>query len=206
MAKIGNAPDGERTVIDGTEKIPLGNNADTSSYWSLISTIKTYMQSFFVRLTGNENIAGNKTFTGYTSFHIPADSDVVGSSVYVQLDGNDYGIDIEQFYNNSANGNRNPLYIYRDREGNGNLTAPMIFGEQYNNSSDSSPISGDFMLFSNDLGDAFNVDENGSVNIALGQTYKVNGSPHTHSAVSGSFTTVDLKTVTVVNGIITSIV
>ena len=39
---IGNAPSGEKTVLDGTEKLPI-----SGSQYSLISSIKTYIQGIF---------------------------------------------------------------------------------------------------------------------------------------------------------------
>jgi hypothetical protein len=54
--KIGNAPDGERSTINGSEKLPLGSTDNVSSWWAYISSIAEYLRTLTQTLT-------NKTLT-----------------------------------------------------------------------------------------------------------------------------------------------
>lgn len=180
MPKITDAPNGENTSPVGTESLSL-----TGSKYSTLNTIKTWLTSFFVGKTGNETVAGNKTFTGFNTFNPSSDSDT-GSIIYGQSDDKDnYGFDIEHFMVNTNLTNPS-VYAYRDTSGIANITGPMFKGEQLDNTSDSGTVTGDFVNLVNNTGLAFSINKDGKVNIALGQTYDINGTPHTHT-ISQSF-------------------
>lgn len=82
------------TIVDA-DKIAIfdsaASDAPKHSLFSLIkSTLKTYFDGFYVDLTGNQTIAGNKTFSGTTEaagINLTADSTLTGTLTSNTLDG-----------------------------------------------------------------------------------------------------------------------
>ncbi len=86
MAKIENAPDGEKTSSDGTEKLPVDNNK-----WMLVSRIAAYIRTLAQTLTNKTIDLTSNTLTGTKAQFNTAASDgdfafidyVEGSSVSI---------------------------------------------------------------------------------------------------------------------------
>jgi hypothetical protein len=70
MPRIGNAPGGEKTSLDGTEKIAI-----SGSQWALISRIAEYIRTLTQTLTGKTVNLGSNTLTGTTAQFNTANSD-----------------------------------------------------------------------------------------------------------------------------------
>lgn len=67
MPKIKQAPDGERTSVDGTEALPLSSSDSVSSWWTPISRIAEYIRTLTQTLTGKTVNLSNNTLTGTTA-------------------------------------------------------------------------------------------------------------------------------------------
>lgn len=67
MPKIKQAPDGERTSVDGTEALPLSSSDSVSSWWTPISRIAEYVRTLTQTLTGKTINLSNNTLTGTTA-------------------------------------------------------------------------------------------------------------------------------------------
>lgn len=103
MPKIGDAPSGENSSLDGTEKVPL-----TGSKFTLISTIKNYVKTI--------------TDTLYSSYeHTHADSDHAGVVAHSVLSGIGTGVHVPSYSSDST------TYL----NGNGEWTAPPSGGTVY---------------------------------------------------------------------------
>lgn len=70
MPRIGNAPGGEKTSSDGTEKLAI-----SGSQWMLVSRIAEYIRTLTQTLTGKTINLGSNTLTGTTAQFNTANSD-----------------------------------------------------------------------------------------------------------------------------------
>ena len=163
------------------------SDADEFGYWRSAanalrkvtwSTIKSTLQTFFDAVYGRLD-GVNMPFTG--QIQVINTTNGAGGA-YLETIGDAYTLDVEQF--TVTNNVTSPTqFLYRESSGAGNITSAMIDGR----SADSSTgvDSGDWLNFSHEGSERFSVDHAGSVNIPTGETYDINGTPHTHAGGSG---------------------
>lgn len=174
-AAIHNAA--EEEVTDGAE-FPFWDDVSEALRkinWSNIKqTLLTFFNGIFFRLD-----ATNDPITGQVQI-IPSTPDTGG--LYIEIVGDALAEYTEQNTTNDDVGFATKL-IWRSTNGAGNMPEPMIEGISAD--SGAGVISGDWLKFSHEGAEKFSVDFDGSPNIPTGQTYDIDGTPHTHAGGSG---------------------
>lgn len=103
-------------------------------------------------------------------------------------------LELQQNVDNAGT-NSATLFMGRHANGTGNITAPFLDMRQ--DAPGAGIITGDWLNFSDYQGSpvtAFKVTLSGSVDIALNEYYKINGTPHTHNYIDLSGWIIDTNT------------
>ena len=156
--KIGGSGSTEKTVLDGTEKVPSQSNK-----WFYVSKIKDYVLGF---------IFSFKTIAVSGQSSVVADSDtdtltlVAGTNVTI-----------------TTNASTDTITINSSASGTGDFVGP-------GSATDNAVVRFDSTTGKLGQNSLMTVDDSGSSNIPTGQTYKINGSAHTHSYAPNAFSTI----------------
>lgn len=178
-AAIHNAA--EEEVTDGAE-FPFWDDVSEALRkinWSNIKqTLLTFFNGIFFRLD-----ATNDPITGQVQI-IPSNPDTGG--LYIEIVGDALAEYTEQ-NTTDTDVTYATKFLWRSTTGTGNMTEPLIQGQQAD--SGAGVISGDWVRFTHEGVEEFKIKKGGTVDIATGQTYDIDGTPHTHPGGSAPTTT-----------------